>query len=79
MTNDKLQCPKCKGEMAQGFVPDFYSHSAVLVGGWHEGQPKKSFWTRTKAPFLEGIPIGAFRCQKCGFLEFYSDAKFAAQ
>jgi hypothetical protein len=78
MTNEKMQCPKCKGEMAQGFVPD-YSHGAVLVGGWHPGQPQKSFWTRTKAPLDDCLPIGAFRCQKCGFLEFYADAAFAAQ
>jgi len=64
--------------MVQGFVPDF-SQAGILVGGWHEGHPQKSFWTRTKAPAREGIPIGAFRCEQCGFLEFYSDAKFAAQ
>jgi hypothetical protein len=64
--------------MVQGFVPE-YSHAAALVLGWHLGQPKKSFWRETKAPRAEGVPIGAFRCQKCGFLEFYSDAKFAAQ
>jgi C4-type Zn-finger protein len=74
-TNSK--CPKCNGEMVQGFVPD-YSHSAALVGRWLEGHPQKSFWNRTKAPYNEGVPIGAFRCQKCGFLEFYSDPKFAA-
>ena len=64
--------------MIQGFVPDF-SHAAIFVGTWHEGQPKKSFWTGTKRPSLGGLPIGAFRCQKCGFMEFYSDASFAAQ
>jgi hypothetical protein len=78
MTKDELQCPKCQGEMVQGFVPD-HSQSAVLVGRWQTGQPKKSFWTRTKAPLDEGVPIGAFRCQKCGFLEFYADPIFAAQ
>jgi hypothetical protein len=79
MTNEKKKCPKCQGEMVQGFVPD-YSHSAVIVWRWHRGQPKKSFWTRTKVPPLnEGSPIGAFRCEKCGFLEFYSDPKFAAE
>ena len=78
MITEQMKCPKCKGEMAQGFVPD-YSYGAVLVGRWHAGQPKKSFWTRTKARLDEGIPIGAFRCQRCGFLEFYSDANFAAQ
>lgn len=78
MTNGKLECPKCRGTMVQGFVPD-YSHAAILVGGWHPGQPQKSFWTRTKAPRVNGLPIGAFRCQRCGFLEFYSDARFAAE
>ena len=77
MTDNQLQCPKCRGEMVQGFVPD-YSHGAALVGGWHEGQPKKSFWTGTKAPWSEGVPIGAFRCQTCGFLEFYANPSFAA-
>ena len=78
MINKKKHCPKCEGEMIQGFVPD-YSHAAILIGSWHEGSPKKSFWTKTKAPFADGLPIGAFRCEKCGFLEFYADANFAAQ
>jgi predicted Zn-ribbon and HTH transcriptional regulator len=80
MINEQMRCPKCKGEMVQGFVPDyFHGGGAALVGGWFAGQPKKSFWKTTKAPRAEGVPIGAFRCQKCGFLELYSDAKFAAQ
>ncbi len=64
--------------MLLGFVPD-YSHGTVFVGSWHAGNPKTSFWSRTKAPPAEGLPIGAFRCKKCGFLEFYSDTQFAAQ
>jgi len=64
--------------MAQGFIPD-YSHAAIIVGSWHEGQPKKSFWSRTKAPLAEGVPIGAFRCKKCGFLELYADPSFGAE
>jgi hypothetical protein len=73
----KNKCPKCDGRMVQGFVPD-YSYGARLVSSWHEGPPKKSFWVRTKAPLSEGIPIGAFRCSNCGFLEFYSRDEFAA-
>ena len=76
-TNDNKRCPKCSGEMAQGFVPDA-AHGSTHVARWHPGQPKKSFWTGTKAPFGEGVPIGAFRCQRCGFLEFYCDPRFAA-
>ena len=78
MNWEQLPCPKCGGRMFQGFVPD-YTYGAVIVGNWHAGQPKKSFWQRTKTPVDEGIPIGAFRCQKCGYLEFYADPKFAAQ
>ena len=64
--------------MIQGFVPD-YSRGAALVAGWHAGQPKKSFWTGTKAPLQEGIPIGAFACTECGFLEFYAGPRFAGE
>ena len=78
MPNDNFQCPKCKGDMVQGFVPD-YSYTDLLVAGWQAGQPKKSFWGKTKRPPLEGVPIGAFACTKCGFLEFYAGRRFAAQ
>ena len=77
-TNKKMQCQKCKGEMVQGFVAD-YSMGAALVASWHAGQPKKKLVGHTKAPRAEGVPIGAYRCQECGFLEFYADPKFAAQ
>ena len=77
MSNEKLVCPKCRGELVQGFVPD-YSQASIFVSSWHEGQPKKSFWTVAKTPLAKGIPIGALRCRQCGFLEFYADANFAA-
>jgi hypothetical protein len=77
--NDPLKkCPKCTGAMIQGFVPDFM-HGGCLVGTWHEGQPRKSFWLGTHASHGDGIPIGAFRCAACGFLEFYADEEFRAQ
>ena len=74
----EVQCPKCKGEMVRGFILD-RTYGANLVGSWHEGQPKKSFWTTTKAPIAAGIPVGVFRCVGCGYLEFYSNASFAAE
>ena len=73
-----LHCPKCSANMESGFVLD-ETYGGVGQSNWTEGEPKKSFWTTTKARPAEGVPIGAFRCQKCGFLEFYADAKFAAQ
>ncbi len=64
--------------MIQGFVPDF-SHAHNFVGSWYEGPPEKSFWGGTKAQINQGIPIGAFRCTNCGFLEFYAKSEFAAR
>ena len=64
--------------MVQGFIPDF-AQGAILIGHWHEGTPKKSFWRRTKVSFKDGIPIGAFRCPNCGFLELYADNRYAAK
>src|SRR6267154_823148 len=78
MTNSQMKCQKCEGNMVQGFVPD-RTYGGILVEGWYRGQPKKSFWRHTKAPRNQSVPIGAFRCQGCGYLEFYADPKFAAQ
>jgi len=77
MNTQEMKCPKCASRMVQGFVPD-YTDGGILVEGWHEGQPKKSFWMGTKAPVAQGIPIGAYRCAACGYLEFYADPSFGA-
>jgi hypothetical protein len=74
-----LKCPKCQGEMVQGFIPDFNDGGSKSVSTWVEGQAKKSWWSGTKVSSEGQIPIAAFRCQGCGYLEFYADEKFAAQ
>jgi predicted nucleic-acid-binding Zn-ribbon protein len=77
--NHDFRCPKCQNEMAQGFIPDAVV-GGVVVGYWAEGQPMRAFFGGLKnAPNIGGIPIGAFRCVKCGYLEFYADQKYAAQ
>jgi hypothetical protein len=63
--------------MVLGFVPDAMLGGAC-VGRWHEGPPQKSFWTGTKVERGTGMPIGAFRCAGCGYLEFFADRKFEA-
>jgi hypothetical protein len=74
----KTQCLKCKREMAQGFVAD-YSMAAALIASGHAGQQKTILVGHTKAPRAEGVPIGEYRSQGCGFLEFYADPWFAAR
>lgn len=71
-------CPKYEGQMVQGFIPDF-ARNGAYVGCWHEGKPQKSFWTGTKITASAALPIGAFRCQNCGYLEFYANPEFNPQ
>jgi hypothetical protein len=71
-----LTCPKCQGDMAQGFIPD-HVLGETRVGKWIEGMPRKSFWQGTKGSQEESIPIGAFRCSQCGYLELYARGEFA--
>ena len=70
-------CPKCNGKMEQGFIVDLAQ--GVYVSQWAPGAPKKSFWTKTKLPVKQMIPIGSFRCMDCGFLESYAREEFAAK
>jgi hypothetical protein len=74
--SQEFRCPKCDGEMSQGFVLDS-TYGARLVDQWFEGAPRKSFWYGTKLPDGKSIPIGTFRCTSCGFLESYAREEFA--
>jgi hypothetical protein len=46
------------------------------VGG---GLSPKGFWFVRKLPDEKLVPIGAFRCSSCGFLEMYARDEFAAK
>jgi hypothetical protein len=72
MNETPQDCPKCQGKMLRGYIPDF-SYGASFVSSWHEGEPQKSFWRGTTASHKKGLPIRAFRCAGCGYLEFYAD------
>ena len=75
MTSNVRVCPKCQGEMVQGFVADFAA-AQVVVSTWVEGAPEKSLWYGTRVPRDKCIPIGTFRCGACGYLESYALAEF---
>ena len=73
-----IHCPKCNGEMVQGFIFDRADGGQRRVINWVEGAPNKAFWTGTKVPEEKCIPVGTFRCSICGFLESYAHTEFAA-
>ena len=64
--------------MEQGYILD-HTYGGRMVSAWVAGTPQKSFWTGTKAPAEDAIPIGTFRCSGCGFLEHYARPEFAAE
>lgn len=72
-----LACSKCNGPMAQGFFVDA-THGGRLVLHWGAGAPETSFWQGTKKPALM-LPVGVFRCERCGYLECYAHGSFAAR
>lgn len=79
MSAETTRCPKCNGEMAQGFIVDGSQESGRRVSNWVEGAPETSFWYGTKAPEEKSVPVGTFRCSACGFLESYARPEFAAK
>ena len=78
MSAETTRCPKCNGEMVQGFTFESEGPKCV-VSAWVEGAPEKSFWHRTNVPADKCVPVGTFRCSACGFLESYAAPEFAAK
>ena len=76
---EAIKCPKCNGEMVQGFIFDREHQGLRRVINWVEGAPEKYFWTVTKVPAEKCVPVGTFRCSVCGFLESYARPEFAAR
>jgi len=74
-------CPKCSGLMEQGFIVDMsyggISGRARNISKWARGTPLKSVLYEISAP-REAVPIGAFRCASCGYIESYANPEFAA-
>jgi hypothetical protein len=79
MSAEPIRCPRCQGEMVQGFIVDHHAGGKRLVSTWVEGAPEKSLWRVTKVPAEKCIPVGTFRCSACGFLESYARPEFAAR
>ena len=66
------QCPKCNGEMKQGFILDHKDHASSVVAKWQAGEPGKSFWRGVQSKDGPHYEITAYRCTGCGYLESYA-------
>jgi Domain of unknown function (DUF6487) len=72
------RCPKCNGEMVQGFLFEI-DGPMRKVSTWVEGAPQQSWFGSAEVPKEKCVPVGTFRCSACGFLESYARPEFAAQ
>ena len=64
-------CLRCGGEMEEGFALD-ETYGEKKQGQWVEGEPKKSIWTGLKLGGRKKLPISAYRCMECGFLDLFA-------
>ena len=70
-------CPKCQGEMFPGFIPDFGDQGA-RQSSFYAGDPRRAWFGGVKINENDAMPVGAYCCVACGFLEFYASEKFRA-
>jgi hypothetical protein len=79
MTRHNHKCPKCDGDMEQGFTVDMgtgdWSIGARHVSKWAPGHPTRSLLFKTRVP-RNSLPIGTFRCSTCGYLESYAATEY---
>lgn len=58
--------------MEEGFVADF-GYGQVLKSSWSPGVPEpRRFVGGIKVNADEQIPMTAYRCASCGYVEFYA-------
>ena len=72
MTDDRHECPRCRGPMEPGYLLDRAHGNAGNVAAWVEGAPERSIWTGMKTKDRDVFPVTSYRCERCGFLEFYA-------
>lgn len=64
-------CPKCQGDMEDGFVLDV-GYGTLLPSNWLEGDPDKNWLGNVKITGRRKFAITTRRCTLCGFLESYA-------
>lgn len=66
------ECPRCRGNMSEGFVMDRGESNSQNVQKWIEGEPVRSFWLGLKTEGRDAYQVTTYRCDRCGYLESYA-------
>jgi hypothetical protein len=65
-------CPKCGKLLERGHIPDI-AHGHALISSWAPGEPvNRRFFGGIKYAASDVIPLSAYRCPACGYVEFYA-------
>lgn len=59
--------------MTAGAILNRDSNGARALGQWIEGRPARSIWTGLKTKGMKMLPVTAYRCDRCGYLENYAE------
>jgi hypothetical protein len=66
------RCPKCDQTMDRGHLPDV-AHDQILQSSWAPGEPvPRRFFGGIKYHADALIPLSAYRCPACGYVELYA-------
>ncbi len=71
MNTKPTACPKCTGNMEEGFIMD-HARSQVMVSTWVEGRPEYSFWFGVQRSGKRKLRVSTWRCKSRGYLESYT-------
>lgn len=63
---------KCSGPMVHGLVLD-RDACGFQASRWAPGEARPPTWKGVMPAKEERIPIQAFRCENCGFVELYAE------
>ena len=66
------ECPKCQKKMEPGHIPDL-THGSVQQAAWVAGFPEvRRFIGGIRYDKKKLVPVTAWRCPKCGYVELYA-------
>jgi hypothetical protein len=57
--------------MQRGYLPD-YARNTVVIASWAPGEPEAGWLFGGIKRAEDAIPLTAYRCSKCGYVEFYA-------
>lgn len=64
-------CPRCRGRLERGFLPDVGSQGQPAVGTWAQGEEPDKRWWGTTLKDRTRYRVEAWRCRECGRIELY--------